>query len=210
MSENKCNFHLYLGKKDYEILQWKNSLPPKCFKYFVEQILLSYINGYKIMLPPIQAQKNIEFKSMPIHIVIQNEQIASFLSQLNSGEKSKIVKEIILFYIREAQDNAFVSSGKKKKKNIQPSVSVDVKKIPKEKPKIVNVSTPVQNKPVASQPTERETKEIIKPNVNISIPTPTSKPVESATVVEQSKTEERKPAKNNPMMQALFKMSGDE
>ena len=89
MSKNKCNFHLYLGKKDYEILQWKNSLPPKCFKYFVEQILLSYINGYKIMLPPIQAQKNIEFKSMPIHIVIQNEQIASFLSQLNSGEKAK-------------------------------------------------------------------------------------------------------------------------
>ena len=210
MNENKCNFHLYLGKKDYEILQWKNSLPPKCFKYFVEQILLSYINGYKIMLPPIQAQKNIEFKSMPIHIVIQNEQIASFLSQLNSGEKSKIVKEIILFYIREAQDNAFVSSGKKKKKNIQPSVSVDVKKIPKEKPKNVNISTPVQNKTIASQPAEKETKEIIKPNVNISIPTPASKPVESTTVVEQPKTEERKPAKNNPMMQALFKMSGDE
>lgn len=209
MSENKCNFHLYLGKKDYEILQWKNSLPPKCFKYFVEQILLSYINGYKIMLPPIQAQKNIEFKSMPIHIVIQNEQIASFLSQLNSGEKSKIVKEIILFYIREAQDNAFVSSGKKKKKNIQPSVSVDVKKIPKEKPKTVSVSTPVQNKPVAAQPVEKEVKEIIKPNVNISIPTSSNKPVEN-TVIEQPRTEERKPAKNNPMMQALFKMSGDE
>lgn len=209
MSENKCNFHLYLGKKDYEILQWKNSLPPKCFKYFVEQILLSYINGYKIMLPPIQAQKNIEFKSMPIHIVIQNEQIASFLSQLNSGEKSKIVKEIILFYIREAQDNAFVSSGKKKKKNIQPSVSVDVKKIPKEKPKTINIATPAQTKPVAPQPVEKEIKETIKPNVNISIPTSSNKPVGS-TVVEQPKTEERKPAKNNPMMQALFKMSGDE
>lgn len=209
MSENKCNFHLYLGKKDYEILQWKNSLPPKCFKYFVEQILLSYINGYKIMLPPIQAQKNIEFKSMPIHIVIQNEQIASFLSQLNSGEKSKIVKEIILFYIREAQDNAFVSSGKKKKKNIQPSVSVDVKKIPKEKSKTVNVITPVQDNPVVSKPVEKEVKESIKPNVNISIPTPPNKPI-GDTVVEQPKTEERKPTKNNPMMQALFKMSGDE
>ena len=209
MSENKCNFHLYLGKKDYEILQWKNSLPPKCFKYFVEQILLSYINGYKIMLPPIQAQKNIEFKSMPIHIVIQNEQIASFLSQLNSGEKSKIVKEIFLFYFREAQDNAFVSSGKKKKKNIQPSVSVDIKKIPKEKPKTVGILTPVQDKPVVSQPVEKEVKETIKPNVNISIPTPSRKPVESTTV-EQPKTEERKSAKNNPMMQALFKMSGDE
>ncbi len=209
MSENKCNFHLYLGKKDYEILQWKNSLPPKCFKYFVEQILLSYINGYKIMLPPIQAQKNIEFKSMPIHIVIQNEQIASFLSQLNSGEKSKIVKEIILFYIREAQDNAFVSSGKKKKKNIQPSVSVDVKKIPKEKPKTVSILTPVQDKPIVSQPVEKEIKETIKPNVNISIPTSSSKSVNSTTA-EQPKTEERKPAKSNPMMQALFKMSGDE
>ena len=208
MNENKCNFHLYLGKKDYEILQWKNSLPPKCFKYFVEQILLSYINGYKIMLPPIQAQKNIEFKSMPIHIVIQNEQIASFLSQLNSGEKSKIVKEIILFYIREAQDNAFVSSGKKKKKNVQPSVSVDVKKIPKEKPKTINLTTPVQTKPVVSQPIEKEIKEPIKPNVNIAIPVSVNKPVES--VAEQSKTEERKNTKNNPMMQALFKMSGDE
>lgn len=201
MSENKCNFHLYLGKKDYEILQWKNSLPPKCFKYFVEQILLSHINGYKIMLPPIQKQSSIEFKSTPIHIVVENEQIIAFLSQLDAGEKSKVVKEIILFYIRETQDNVFVSSGKKKKKNPQPTVSVDIKKIPKEKPKTVDI-------PVAKKQVVEEKDNTIKPNVSISLPS--SPKVSEPATQSQPKAEERKPAKNNPMMQALFKMSGDE
>lgn len=204
MSNSKCNFHLYLGKKDYEILQWKNSLPPKCFKYFVEQILLSYINGYKIMLPPIQEHILVEPKSKPIHIVIVNEQIASFLSQLNAGEKSKTVKEIVLFYIREAQDSQFVSSNKKKKKRKppQPSISVDINKIKKER--IIDKEIPV----VIEQ---KDTN--IKPNINIPLPQPTTKPVEAQSVNknEQQKAElPKKPAKQNPMMQALFKMSGDE
>ena len=95
-NNEKCNFHLYLGKKDYEILVWKNSLPPKCFKYFVEQILLSHINGYPIILPPTN-NEIVEVKSSPIHIVIENKQIIKFLSTITSGDKSKKIKENLTF-----------------------------------------------------------------------------------------------------------------
>ena len=195
MDKNSINFHLYLGKKDYEILQWKNSLPPKCFKYFVEQILLSHINGYKIMLPRTHEQVEIEPKYTPIHMIITNEQIISFLEQQSSGERSKNVKEILLFYIREAQDMALVSSNKKKRKTIV---------APPQQPKIVSRSLPTVAETIKHTTKPAQEKHDVKEEkgtVAQSVPEAKS---EVAPAVS------RTPTKNNPMMQALFKMSGDE
>lgn len=202
MQENneKCNFHLYLGKKDYEILLWKNSLPPKCFKYFVEQILLSHINGYPIILPPFN-DEIVKVKCSPIHIVIENKQIISFLSTLNSGDKSKKVKEIILFYIRTSRAGQTVSPTKKKKK-IPPVVApiIAKQKPPKKKDRGIsdnnnhNVLQIEQHETQAMQQnrieiTEEEGSGIIKAPI-VTAPKPTTP--------------------KNPMMQALFKMSGDD
>ena len=195
MDKHSINFHLYLGKKDYEILQWKNSLPPKCFKYFVEQILLSHINGYKIMLPRTHEQVEIEPKYTPIHMIITNEQIISFLERQSSGERSKNVKEILLFYIREAQDVALVSSNKKKKKTFV---------VPPQSPKIVSRSLPTVAEPV------KHTNEAVKGKADVKEKKATVMQSVSEPKPEVASTVSKTPAKNNPMMQALFKMSGDE
>lgn len=195
MDKHSINFHLYLGKKDYEILQWKNSLPPKCFKYFVEQILLSHINGYKIMLPRTHEQVEIEPKYTPIHMIITNEQIISFLEQQSSGERSKNVKEILLFYIREAQDMALVSSNKKKKKTV---VALP------QPPKIASRPLPTVAEPIKHPTETAKEKTNIKEEKIVVIQSAAESKHEATTTVNKT------PAKNNPMMQALFKMSGDE
>ena len=201
----KCNFHLYLGKKDYEILSWKNSLPPKCFKFYVEQILLSHINGYEIMMP--QVSINVaQFKSTPIHIVIENEQIIDFLSKIDIGQKSKIIKEILLFYIREARHNIYVSSNKKGKKQNNPMPSVFVKAKKKiSPPTTVVVETKTNNveKVITSPKTNNPPN-----NDNLPIKSKIDDNIIKSPIVENKEL----PAKSNsnPMLRALFKMSGDE
>ena len=201
----KCNFHLYLGKKDYEILSWKNSLPPKCFKFYVEQILLSHINGYEIMMPQVNII-SAQFKTTPIHIVIENEQIVDFLSKIDIGQKSKIIKEILLFYIREARHSIYVSSNKKNKKQNtpMPSVFVKTKKRPSSSTTVV-VETKKNNteKVVVSEKTDNQnSKEVlpVKPKVDDNII--------KSPIVENKEVPVK--SNSNPMLQALFKMSGDE
>ena len=198
-NNEKCNFHLYLGKKDYEILVWKNSLPPKCFKYFVEQILLSHINGYPIILPPTN-NEIVEAKSSPIHIVIENKQIIKFLSTITSGDKSKKIKEILLFYIRASRSGQAISSTKKKRKTAPISTSINI--------------------PSKNQKKKEVASNISKHNIVPSVQQETN-------MVQQGKNEPQKEENDgiikapivaapkpsipkNPMMQALFKMSGDD
>lgn len=212
---SKCNFHLYLGKKDYEILLWKNSLPPKCFKFYVEQILLSYINGYKIALPPAVNKKSVTIKYAPVHIIITNEQVAEFLNNINSGDKSKAIKEIILYYIRESQDAQFVGANKKnKKKQTPPSYQTPSKNT---KPTTVTVSTQSAantNKPAIEVQLTREplkvndnkTQNKNNKKENASPEIKENKPIDN----QKEETIENKPTKNNPMLQSLFRMSGDE
>jgi predicted DNA-binding protein len=203
MSE-KINFHLYLGKKDYEILVWKNSLPPKCFKYFVEQILLSHINGYKIILPPILIEENSNIVTgKPIHIVTENRQIIDFLSKIENGDKSKFVKEIILYYIRESRDSFMVSDNKKKKKKTTSTPQYFTK------PESTN-----------SRSNDKKDRDInIGQNIkqNNTVMQQLQKPVTQITQSTTSETEliketeqKQKVSNKSPMMQALFKMSGDE
>ena len=201
---NKCNFHLYLGKKDFEILSWKASLPPKCFKFYVEQILLSYINGYQIMLPFGNNSCEVELKSTPIHIVIENEQIINFISQIDNGQKSKIIKEIILYYVRESRNTIFVSNGKKnkKQKSPQPSVSIKVSKI-KQQRQTISVQKVAEDVKSIEKP-----KEVISENTNIKEVSRNDDNIIKAPINNEPKQTEKK--NNNPMMQALFKMSGDE
>lgn len=204
MENNKCNFHLYLGKKDFEILSWKSSLPPKCFKFYVEQILLSYINGYQIMLPFGSNNSEVELKSMPIHIVIENEQIINFISQIDAGQKSKVIKEIILYYVRESRNTVFVSNGKKnkKQKSPQPSVSVKVNKTKPQQKQIISVQKVVENTHIEKQ------KKDVSESINIQKTSQIDNNIIKAPINNEIKQPEKK--NNNPMLQALFKMSGDE
>lgn len=204
MENNKCNFHLYLGKKDFEILSWKSSLPPKCFKFYVEQILLSYINGYQIMLPFGSNNSEVELKSMPIHIVIENEQIINFISQIDAGQKSKVIKEIILYYVRESRNTIFVSNGKKnkKQKSPQPSVSVKVNKTKPQQKQIISVQKVVEDTNI-----EKPQKDVSE-NISIQKTSQMDNNIIKAPINNEIKQLEKK--NNNPMLQALFKMSGDE
>ena len=191
MSE-KMNFHLYLGKKDYEILVWKNSLPPKCFKYFVEQILLSHINGHKILLPPMTLD-GIEDSMLigkPIHIVTENKQIISFLNKIECGDKSKLVKEILLYYIRESRDFIPVAdSKKKKKKHNSQQITSRTSQNTRENAEQREVQTFISAKQTETTEDSIKSKDVIIPPIS-------DKPKEKNN--------------KNPMMQALFKMSGDE
>lgn len=218
MSNNKCNLHLYLGKKDYEILNWKQSIPPRCFKFYIEQILLSYINGYPIALPSCKNFRNsVELKTKPIHIVLENDQIIDFLSKLDNGQKSKVIKEIILYYIRESESKYYVNNGNKSKKSKtpKPSVSVKTSNIKKESTNVViDVSAQTKDKSIVETVTKNTTifvdeavqqKETVAET--IQEPKINDKKVIKAPINTESKPQEKK---NNPMMQALFKMSGDE
>ena len=197
---DKMNFHLYLGKKDYEILVWKNSLPPKCFKFFVEQILLSHINGYDIVLPPVKYEideENVK-QGRPVHLVIENKQIINFLTQIETGDKSKLVKEILLFYIRESRENFFVSDGKKKKK-----------KSPVQQPRYVKQQNVNVAQTTSTKKVEKQHTPIIKEeSPEIPIVAEIEKTVVTPPINDIPK--EKNNGTKNPMMQALFKMSGDE
>lgn len=198
---DECNFHLYLGKKDYEILSWKNSLPPKCFKFYVEQILLSHINGYSIVLPPSK-DIHIECTSKPIHIVIKNEQVIEFLAHIDSGQKSKVVKDIILFYIRESRNFFYISSNKKSKKNKMSFTPPSIVKSQYKKNRLQSTSV---TKTVKKLPETTESSSVV------SAPTPQtfeSNDVIKAPIKENSTTQQKN--SQNPLLQALFKMSGDE
>lgn len=210
MSKNRkesCNLHLYLGKKDLEILRWKESLPPRCFKYYMEQILLSYVTGQKIMIPAIKEGKT-EPSIRPIHLVITNKTIIEFLEQFDNGEKSKSIKEILNYYIREAKDGQYISRGKKAKKAQAPIYEV---------PQNIQTQSEHQNKKPVSKQVEKvqpsnhnnsdnnDTKSS-KPNVpQITVEKPKAKDNTSKNEKKQQPVDTK-----NPMVQALFRMSGDE
>ena len=200
--KESCNLHLYLGKKDLEILRWKESLPPRCFKYYMEQILLSYITGQKVMIPTIKEGKT-EPAICPIHLVITNKTIISFLEQFDKGEKSKSIKDILIYYILEAKDGQYISRGKKAKKTQVPVYEtpnfIPEKKEPninnRQKPKDDTHKQHSDNKP--KQPQKQNTPQIT---------------VEQKKTPENTQNVKKQPTvdTNSPMMKALFKMSGDE
>jgi hypothetical protein len=166
----------------------------------VEQILLSHINGYSILLPPINYEiaEETVLDGKPIHIVTDNQQIIDFLSNIDNGEKSKLVKEILLFYIRESRDVVLLSDGKKKRKK-----QISPQSLPKTKPRKKSFNTP----------SAEEKESFTKKQDNTEEKNNSKKGVETEKEVVIPPINEKPKEKNNsksPMMQALFKMSGDE
>lgn len=91
------DLHLYFGKKDTDLIQWKNSLPKREISRLIQLFCEAEINGRKAVLPHIDyvSPEGKELKPYNTILHIKNVVIEQYFKMIPEYQRNAVLKTII-------------------------------------------------------------------------------------------------------------------
>lgn len=95
---------LVLAKEDADLIDWKNSLPPKTFTENVNKILVSESVGQIAHIPYEFSSSEVEEEDRT-GFYVDDENILALLSGIHKGDRTDALKEIIRKHIKHNREH---------------------------------------------------------------------------------------------------------